>query len=287
MSSTSSHKLLSETIQFSDQLLIDYMNHNLEGKKMEIPQLVITTLYRSAIEYLDAIYVLADHGLEGPASTSMRSFLEVMFSLSYIVYQQDKVEQRAKAYYVGFQMQTKKDMSDRLNNFKSILTTEEEVKIKRTLSIVQKSLNRNEIKDIIKEWKRTKNASGNYFDPKWHSLFNGPESIVKLAKLMQQQDTILELITAKEYKRFHEISYSILSREAHSYAALDKYKMVDDDPTKLQLAPVRTTTQAVMEGSYRISNSISLMLQLNVTLVMTVFPQYKEKLVDFSRRHIN
>lgn len=87
----------------------------------------------------------------------------------------------------------------------------------------------------------------------WHSLFNGPESIVKLAKLMQQQDTLLGLITPKEYKRFHEISYSILSREVHSYAALDKYKMVDDDPTKLQLDPVRTTTQAVMEGSYRIA----------------------------------
>lgn len=61
--------------------------------------------------------------------------------------------------------------------------------------------------------------------------------------------------------------------------------MVDDDLNKLQLDPVRTTTKAVMEGSYRISNSISLMAQLNFTLVVAVFPQYQEKL-DFSERYI-
>jgi len=288
MENTVSLNDLSTVIQFGDEMLNSYLEN--KGMGMDITNLVVVGLYRKCIELTDSIYVLADHGLLGPASTCYRSLIEAVLGITYIINDKQFTKHRAYAYYVGANIQTKIDLTASLS--KDDLTSEDRTKIQEELNIVINNLNAtdSDVQSTLGEWNTTKRNLRIRYEPKWHSLYNGPKTIIALAKYMQNNDTFLQLLksNSESYNDIYEVMYSILSREAHGYDVLNTFDSPDPNNRKLlNLKPIRTSTQEVLYGQFKLGGAGGFLLHVTSMFVKNLYSEFSSRLLEYSQNVIN
>ncbi|WP_336820354.1 DUF5677 domain-containing protein [Bacillus thuringiensis] len=276
-------KNISKTVSFCNEMIEDFMQNAWDYENLT--KMVALSLYRDAIEGMDSLYILADHGSQNAAGVSYRHMFEIVVSLMYMIGDESKMEQRAQCYYISEQKHKITEMQKVLNS--SSLTVNEKNDLREKLRIVRDSLKQPAYEDTLKEWEDTKKLKRyKKFDPKWHSLFEGPSSIVGLIDYLSKNDELLKNAFAiGGFQAFFENAYSIFSRTAHSYSSLENYLPLNTEKSNLiavNLRPLRITTEEVLKGPFRIADSVGIILIVTVVFILRFYPEYKEKFIAFA-----
>lgn len=143
---------ISKTIVFCDETIENFIINAWDHENLT--KIVALSLYRDAVEGLDSLYILADHGSQNAAGVSYRHMFEVVLSLMYIMSDENKMKERAQSYYVSEQKFKINDIQKTLNN--PNLSINEKQKLTATLQVVKNSLMQPFIQNTLKEWEKQK-----------------------------------------------------------------------------------------------------------------------------------
>ncbi|TXR94740.1 hypothetical protein DN390_23940 [Bacillus sp. SH7-1] len=250
-------EVLSKSIQFGEETL-----KKIERKNgLEIEHKIILSLYRKLLEQVDGIYILADHKLEGPGRILIRSAMETVLALKYILQEKKWIQDRAFSYYVCFlksELQIAKDSLELNFNDEPINKKELELNIKESELI----LNQGRFNKVLNEWERTNKKSK--YEPKWHSLFNGPTSIKKLVdKVADDEISLL---------------YGLLSMEAHGYHSLSASNNKDLTKDDFALKPLRNGISDEMVKYTR-----TLLTGITMKMIKLIAPECNPDLIIFAK----
>jgi hypothetical protein len=177
----------------------------------------ILTLLRHTIEMLDGVEILVRRGAADPCFALLRSMMESIFSIEYIIeadsrnrglaYQVQHAHDRIELYRrmdpstsegKEFVEMMKEDHTIGADAFTAIDSTE-------LIANLQRMLARPEFVPVEAEWR--KRAAKDKW-PTWYSLSGGPRTIRKLAHHLKKQG-------------WYEVLYKDFSRRAHAGGALD------------------------------------------------------------------
>ncbi|MEK5528580.1 DUF5677 domain-containing protein [Viridibacillus sp. FSL R5-0468] len=208
------YEMLKESIEFANNQL----NSFIATKDLnDITTIVITALYRKIIELSEGVKVSAANGLAGPAEINYRGLIEASLAFEYILQNSAKVDDRAKAYKIGYHKQqisavNQENLSEQAREF-----------INRGLNYHQQELELEELQEVLLEFDELQSRDSRGFIPKWYSLDGGPKSINKLAlRLAERRGESENLNLVSEL-------YGLLSTGAHIYMALNSVIKVGDD----------------------------------------------------------
>lgn len=250
-------EILSKSIQFGEETL-----KKMERKTdLKIEHKIILSLYRKLLEQVDGNYILADHKLEGPARVLIRSALETVLALKYILQEKRRIQDRAFSYYIGFlktDLQIAKDSLELDFNDIPINKKELELSIKRSESI----LSQRQFNKVINEWERANKKSK--YEPKWYSLFNGPTSIKRLVDVVADDQIFL--------------LYGLLSKEAHGYQALSAVIHKDLTKDKFVLKPIRNEISDAI-----IKYTRTLLTGITMRMIELIAPECNPDLIIFAK----
>ncbi|WP_318582916.1 DUF5677 domain-containing protein [Bacillus paranthracis] len=250
-------EILSKSIQFGEETL-----KKMERKTdLKIEHKIILSLYRKLLEQVDGNYILADHKLEGPARVLIRSALETVLALKYILQEKRRIQDRAFSYYIGFlktDLQIAKDSLELDFNDIPINKKELELSIKRSESI----LSQRQFNKVINEWERANEKSK--YEPKWYSLFNGPTSIKRLVDVVADDQIFL--------------LYGLLSKEAHGYQALSAVIHKDLTKDKFVLKPIRNEISDAI-----IKYTRTLLTGITMKMIELIAPECNPDLIIFAK----
>lgn len=204
------HEVLSRTIQFSNNVFEEYRETHTYN---DTYSMVVVGLYRRIIELSDGLWICSDHGLKAPTELNYRGLMEAYLAFKYIINDEQLSERRAIAYRVGYHMQQIEAGNYALN--RNGLTVDKRARLNTALANHQEFLNQEDVREVVNEWNRLKQAHPQKHAPKWHSLYSGPSSINALARHLSQDMTDRNLMSQL---------YSFLSVAAHNYLALRDYR---------------------------------------------------------------
>lgn len=222
---------LSKCISYGDLVMKEIVQDN---KKFTNTELIVLSLYRNVLELLDGLFLLIDHNSRSSSIVVLRSLFEASANFSYLLIDQEKIEERANHYYVGFAM-------EEIKVCEKILALDR----KGTLSPerLQKKINDHYINlngyqnNNYKEWMRLKSKlvlqrKNPDFHPNWYSVFKGPRSLKQLAVKVNLKDV-------------YDLIYSNFSLETHGFASLDGIRRMQDGGVKFQ--PLRSIETLQMQ----------------------------------------
>jgi hypothetical protein len=265
---------LSKAIQFAEKLIVDYCKE----KQVHTEETVILSLFRKIVELSDGVFVNADHELEGPATLCFRGVIEAYLSFEYILLEPESIKQRALAYYVSYQYQ-------HLDIGKQIIRGKEKRQnpdgkdkeyYYKVITEYEKILQNDELRETVNEWKRVKKVinqkrRGRPINPKWHSLYNGPKTINRLAIIVQEQkykDNDRDLVADL---------YSMISASAHNYLALNAFYTKDGEKI---LQPIRFSG-VDNKRDFNITTTRAILTSTAFTFVKIKFPEYESYFEKF------
>lgn len=239
-------KNLSYSINFSEQLI-----RKLEQKSdLKLEEKIVITLYHQLLEQIDASFILMDHNSENPAKIMLRAAYETYISICYILKDPTLLQQRAFSYYISF-------IKDQLKKVEENGTAEE---LSDTIQECSEILNSDIFVEVLAEWECKKGNSE--YNPKWHSLFNGPRNIKKLV-----EDIVDDNPDIYKY-------YGILSQDAHGYQALNASNYIDFITEPLIIKPIR---KEIMEDD-NIEIARAFCVGGTTLLISRMFPEFRDDL---------
>ncbi|PFE12559.1 DUF5677 domain-containing protein [Bacillus thuringiensis] len=251
--------ILSKSIQFGEKFLKELDKRT----DLELEHKIVASLFRKLIEQADAGYVLADHDLEGPLTVMKRSILETYLAIRYILQKEESVKDRAYSYYVGFLIDSNKDMRSWSKQQQVDMS---DLEYERAIEINTEILKNPKFKYILQEWKKTKRKFKKPHDPNWYSLFKGPWSLKQLADRVMQKDHLLYLF------------YGALSQEAHSYKALEATNYIELMDKPLELKPIRCTVEPDDVISIKAFYTGAM-----IEVILYLFPNRSDECLEFAR----
>lgn len=253
------YDLLRVSIQFaSKQLEVFKATKSLD----DVSTMVITALYRKIIELSEGVRVSAANGLAGPAELNYRGLLEAALSLEYILQDSTKIDDRAKAYKIGYHKQ-QINAVDQEN-----LSEQERTQISRGLIYHQEELELEELQEILIKFNELHSQDKRGFIPKWYSLDGGPRSINQLAIHLAEDDEPETLVSNL---------YGLLSTGAHMYMALNSIKKSREAIT---IKSVRATFNSNLD-EYNFVATRSLLNSAILRFTQAKHPEYANDLRKF------
>jgi hypothetical protein len=202
-------KTIDEIVNFGSTILVNTSNKNID----EYLKITVIAFLRNILEILDSISLLLKNSSVSPCDILLRTLLESYLYLKYIL--QSEPEKKALAYYycesqnlirsnekVDPTSQSGKEFFKKLQNdelLKNIMPIQ--LDYQNQISDMKNTLAKNEFKVIEIEYKHLKKIKkGN---PKWYSLFSGPDRIETLADRVNLSG-------------IYEIFYRVFSKSTHS-----------------------------------------------------------------------
>lgn len=180
---------ISEIVNFGTYILKWDIEVKREGKDNYVPSL----FFRNILELGDSISILIKESSIEPSKIILRALIENILQLNYMLEKDEKL--RALSYIIVKANQDIKDYNKLLNsqngsallkiqiekdelnlNFDKFIDHPEIIKARETK---KDFLEKGEFSDIQKEYSRTAKRRKN---PHWYSLYNGPETLEKLAR---------------------------------------------------------------------------------------------------------
>jgi hypothetical protein len=260
------YQLLNESIKFAINQLNDYKaNKNLS----DISTMVITSLYRKIIELSEGVRVSAANGLSGPAELNYRGLIEAYLAFKYILQDPALLENRAKAYKVGYHKQQIKAGEYYL---RENLPPEQRTHFELAVQEHKKEIETKELQDVLNKYEELQASDKRGHIPKWHALDGGPNSINKLAKiLVDENDSEKELMSNL---------YSFLSVGAHNYMALNSIFKKDEN---ISINPVRAHFNPNRDD-YNFVGTRTLLTSSIMSFTIELFPEHTRQFQDFAQR---
>jgi len=205
------------------------------GKGTSYHHATVYLLTRHAIESLDGVSVLVSKGCSQPCQPLLRSALEAMLGILYIL--ESDSERRGLAYQLAH-AHKKITVYERLDpntnagkELRRILASDPSAGILNRLPAIdypkliaglQSMFRQPVFQPLETEWQRLK-ATRNNKDPEWYALFGGPTNIRDLA--------IRVGVPA-----FYEFLYRAWSNEVHAGSAMEAIGLKDGDTV---IRPIR------------------------------------------------
>jgi hypothetical protein len=193
-------------------------------------------LTRHAIESLDGVSVLVSKGCSQPCQSLLRSALEALLGIFYIL--EADSERRGLAYQLAYahkrikvyqRLDPTADQGKQLRReiaadpCADILNGLPALDYPKRIAGQQGMFRQPVFQPIEAEWQRMKAAHPKKKDPDWYALFGGPTSVQALATKVG--------VPAK-----YEFLYSYWSNEVHAGSALEAIGQKDGDPV---IRPIR------------------------------------------------
>lgn len=253
-------KKLNKSIVFAESILNDLKNLD----DLELEHKIIISLYRKLLEHTCGGYISAVNNLGGPLQTMARATLETYLALKYILQEEEFVKRRAYSYYIGFLNDIQLDATNWCKHLELEETHKKnlELDIKHISAILDSQL----LQEVVTEWKNTKRESGKSYNPKWHSLFDGPKSIQQLAKRLMEGDHFIRLY------------YGSLSQEAHGYNSLKDTNYFHLIEKPLSLKPIISTISPDNFGPIR-----AFCMAGVAEIIVYFFPERRNDYLEFSK----
>lgn len=181
---------INETVAFGSHILNWVGQSGKLGGDEEIP-LIMT--FRNILELMDSISILLRHSSTEPCKNLLRSILESIFVIEYII--KDNSKHRCYDYLTGHYMR-------KLNIYKKLDPTAEQGKqfrselkddelaggmtipninnLDKMTANIKSILNKSEFSSSLAEYNRMKQIKRG--KPNWYSFFGGPNNIIELAR---------------------------------------------------------------------------------------------------------
>ncbi|PDZ49770.1 hypothetical protein CON07_20095 [Bacillus sp. AFS094611] len=251
---------LNKTIVFAESILDDLKNLN----DLKLEHKIVISLYRKLLEQTCGGYISAINNLGGPLKIMVRATLETYLALKYILQKEQFIQRRAYSYYIGFLNDIKLDASDWCEHLD--LEESHRQNIEFDLIHISKILDSKLLKKVVAEWKNTKRKSGKPYNPKWYSLYGGPQTLQQLAKRLEKEDPFIRLY------------YSSLSQEAHGYNSLEdtNYFHLIDKP--LSLKPIISKLSPDHFGPIR-----AFCMAAVAEIIVYFFPERRNIYLEFAK----
>lgn len=231
------YEILNESIKFANNQL----NSFIKTKDLsDISTLVITALYRKIIELSEGVRVSAANGLAGPAELNYRGLIEASLAFEYLLQDSAKVDDRAKAYKIGYH----KQQINAINQ--ENLSEQKRESFSRRLNYNQQELELEELQEVLLKFNELESQNRRGFIPKWYSLDGGPKSINQLARYLARENENQTLLSNL---------YGLLSTGAHVYMALNCITKLEED---ISIKPVRANFNSNLD-EYNFSGTRSLL----------------------------
>jgi len=190
------------------------------NKTQEMHHLSVIMLARHVIESLDSVSVLVAKGCSQPSQPLLRSALEALLGVFYIL--ESDTKQRALAYEVvhahkKIKLYERVDPTTKAGQelrrivgsdpFGDVLSRLPSMDYPAKIANLQRILAKPDHQPIEAEWQRLK-AARKGKDPEWYSFFSGPNSVRDLA-------------IAVGHPGMYEFLYRYWSNEVHAGSALE------------------------------------------------------------------
>lgn len=182
---------LEEAVNFGTQILNKGMKKG--GTEADLPAALFL---RNMLENIDAITILIRSGVVEPCNNLLRTALENLFSLEYLLADPNKITERSRSFLVwnflsqekwlskagkvtsGYKEMEAKFKKDRLmkHAFPYLIDTDKQGK-----EMLEKILSLPDYQGVKQEYDRTKKIKKN---PAWYSLYDGPTNLEQVANLL-------------------------------------------------------------------------------------------------------
>ena len=257
------YEVLNESIRFATKQLNDFKVAN---DLKDISTMVITALFRKIIELSEGVRVSGANGLKGPADLSYRGLIEAYLALKYILQDEDLLEDRAKAYKIGYH---KQQIAAAEYAKSRVITLDEKNIFDKAIKHHKEQMEIEELQDILDKYNELQSRNRRGFIPKWYELSNGPTSINQLAKsFVDEGDSEKELMVNL---------YSFLSINAHNYMALDS---IVKDGENISIKPVKANFNSNID-EYNFIGTRSLLTSSNLRFTKRIYPDYMQQFEEF------
>jgi hypothetical protein len=246
------------------------------AKENKFHHATVLLLMRHVIESLDGVSILVAKGCSQPCQPLLRSALEAMLGLFYIL--EADTERRALAYQLAH-AHKKITLYDRLDPTTSagqelrrvvapdpcgdLFNSLPIINYPKLIAGLQKMFTRPEFQPIEAEWQRLKAARKNK-DPEWYALFGGPQNVRDLAIKVG-------------FPAMYEFLYRYWSNEVHAGSAMEAIGHKDGDSV---IRPIRHPEE--------LQSAVTFAAQFSFLLAMKVVGVYAPaKLADLRTRYID
>lgn len=260
------YDLLRESIQFASKQLEDFKaTRSLD----DIPTMVITSLYRKIIELSEGVRVSGVNGLAGSALLNYRGLIEAYLAFRYILKDEHLLEDRAKAYKIGYHKQ-----QIEAGNYSLERESNEDTRAFFELAIQHHTseMENESLQEILTIFNELQSQSRRGFIPKWYELNGGPRSINQLAEHLAEEDEEDRELMAK--------LYSFLSTDAHNYMALNG---IFKRGELITIKPVRAIFNS-NKDEYNFLGTRSLLTSSTLKFMQSTFPENESDFLEFAQR---
>jgi hypothetical protein len=254
--------------------------HEEAAKANRVHHVTVLLLTRHVMESLDGVSVLVAKGCSQPCQPLLRSALEAMLGLFYIL--ETDTERRALAYQLAH-AHKKLKLYDRLDP-----TTKAGQELRRVvepdpcgdlfnrlpiidypklIAGLQKMFAKPEFQPIEAEWQRLKAARNNR-DPEWYALFGGPQNVRDLAIKVG-------------FPAMYEFLYRYWSNEVHAGSAMEAIGKKDGDTV---IRPIRHPEELQPAVTFASQLSLLLAMKLVGSYAPTKLPELRSRYIDKIRQ---
>ena len=250
------------------------------AKANKVHHATVLLLVRHVIESLDGVSVLVAEGCSQPCQPVLRSALEAILGLLYIL--ETDTERRALAYQLAH-AHKKIKLYDRLDpttnagkELRRVVAPDRCGDLFNRLPIIdypkliaglQRMFTRTEFQPIEAEWQRIKAARGNK-DPEWYALFGGPQNVRDLAIKVG-------------LPAMYEFLYRYWSNEVHAGSAMEAIGKKDGDTV---IRPIRHPEELQSAVNFAAQFSLLLAMKLVGFYAPTKLPEMRSRYIDNIRQ---
>ncbi|TCW47557.1 hypothetical protein EC917_12428 [Bacillus thuringiensis] len=263
------YEVLNETIKFATKQLDDFKELG-KFKKAEdlndVSTMVITALYRKIIELSEGVRVSGANGLKGSAELNYRGLVEAYLSLEFIIDDESLLENRAKAYKIGYHKQQIQSVERAKNNVE--LPPGKEMYLDQAVKYHKEAMEIEEMQDVLAKYNILHEKDNRGYLPKWHSLYEGVNSFNALAKKLVDEDMEEDLMADL---------YSNMSVQAHNYMTLNSLFKEGDN---LSIKPVRARFN-LNKDEYNFVGTRALLLSTITNFTKLKYTDYEKQLIVF------
>lgn len=258
---------LEESIKFATSELKYFEDRN---DLSDTTNMVVGSLFRKIVEHSSGVKVCALNGLMGPTDLNYRGLIECYLAYKYLTLDREKLSDRAKAYKIGYH---KLQIESVELNKESLLAKYDINSLNEVIHHHRKEIEREEFKDVLKEYNRVHKRDKKGHLPKWYSLKNGPKSINQLANVVEKN-------IREEEKKVVAALYGQLSSAAHNLLAIRDIKMNTKGETYLN--PIQFSFKPENATGYNIQATRSLLTSSILSFTLDFCPEYTEQFKEFA-----
>jgi hypothetical protein len=245
------------------------------AKTNKVHHSTVLLLARHVVESLDGVSVLVGEGCSQPCQPLLRSALEAMLGLFYIL--ESDTERRALAYHVAhahkkIKLYEKLDSSTNAGQeLRRVVAPDPCGNLFDSLPIInypkliiglQGMFVKPDYQPIEAEWQRLRAVKNNR-DPEWYSLFGGPQNVRELAIKVG-------------FPAMYEFLYRYWSNEVHAGSAMEAIGHKDGDTV---IRPIRHPEE--------LQSAVTFAAQFSLVLAMKLVAVYSpDKTAELRRQYI-